>query len=796
VIGAGFLVGEKLVLSCAHVIARALNLPDNSLDAPLDEVSLDFPLLAPHTILTARVVYWRPLLEDSGDDIAGLIIQDDLPSGTWPVSLVMADELWDHSFRAFGFPMGYDSGVWASGLLRERQATGWIQVEQAKQVGYKIEPGFSGSPIWDELLYGIVGMVVAADVRPEVKTAFIIPADTLVRVWPLLGDEAIRHDENFHLFALDVSPIALVEEGDRAFGNCEYIRSLELYKRALLQFMEQEGGRADASGVISTLERLARAYHATYRNERAKHTLKSIIAHKQANNSQRASAYIRLARICGETANYWEALEYCDRAVEIADGENIEIQFDAYLEKLVAHRTAKEIWAAERVYQLNLLPLWDKLDDFRKALMLNQNGHIAWEAQNWESARSSFFNAEELLNTVPTTRDSLLARSDNCFGLASTHFFRREYAETRRYVEQFGSYGHRLRDKRIIGESFNFLGITCMELGDYEKAIQLQEKAIQLEKEVENNEELANSYFHLAELYTAIGNVREAERLFRQCAEICFALKITRTGPYWGLGLSAYLSGAYTRAKDILRRGIVTAQNTRRLFWQARLYDALAIVLIDLDEIDEAMWSNDQAAQVWSRMGNKEYEPRYALNLARCKLQQGNSQAISDLLELAEKTLESCQATLYSAETRLLLAELMMDCGSADLALTHANRALAFHEQVSGYFEGITVGLGKSKLIAGRALGVKGSLLQAEAYLNQSVRVFELLGLDLELTRARVYHLKFLFDNGLKQSDQAHEDLKWILSKFESMPPALRRVFTSLQISSEFFANANNWPEA
>jgi hypothetical protein len=38
-------------------------------------------------------------------------------------ALLIVDELWRHEFRTFGFPIGHDDGVWASGRLLAQQAT-------------------------------------------------------------------------------------------------------------------------------------------------------------------------------------------------------------------------------------------------------------------------------------------------------------------------------------------------------------------------------------------------------------------------------------------------------------------------------------------------------------------------------------------------------------------------------------------------------------------------------------------------------------------------------------------------
>ena len=61
VVGAGFLVGERHILTCAHVISQAFSLPNTPADPPQGLVSLDFPLIPPRTLLTARAVLWCSL---------------------------------------------------------------------------------------------------------------------------------------------------------------------------------------------------------------------------------------------------------------------------------------------------------------------------------------------------------------------------------------------------------------------------------------------------------------------------------------------------------------------------------------------------------------------------------------------------------------------------------------------------------------------------------------------------------------------------------------------------------------
>jgi tetratricopeptide (TPR) repeat protein len=182
VVGAGFLVTDRHVLTCAHVVTSALGLPHDTPNLPQADLQLDFPLLAPESILTARISHWQPAI-----DVAVLELSSGPPAESRPVRLVTTNDLWGHSFRALGFPAGYEQGVWASGVLRGRQADGWLQVEDTKETGYLIAPGFSGGPAWDDVLGGVVGMIVAADTDEKIRAAFLIPTNVLEKISPDLA---------------------------------------------------------------------------------------------------------------------------------------------------------------------------------------------------------------------------------------------------------------------------------------------------------------------------------------------------------------------------------------------------------------------------------------------------------------------------------------------------------------------------------------------------------------------------------------------------------------------------------
>jgi Novel STAND NTPase 1 len=117
------------------------------------------------------------------------------------VQLVVAEDVWGHSFRVFGFPAENDAGVWASGRLLARQAMRWVQIEDVKRTGFRVEPGFSGAAVWDDELHGVVGMAVASERRPDVRAAYLIPTAVLVETWPFLGRQTISACPYRGLFA-------------------------------------------------------------------------------------------------------------------------------------------------------------------------------------------------------------------------------------------------------------------------------------------------------------------------------------------------------------------------------------------------------------------------------------------------------------------------------------------------------------------------------------------------------------------------------------------------------------------
>jgi Trypsin-like peptidase domain len=196
-VGGGWLVDSRHVITCAHVVDAALGRSrEVARDAPREAVSVDFLAQADggrETRWAARVIAWRAAgacgAGDVGEgDLALLELVDpsDLPAETLPLGQVTAGELWDHSFRVIGFPAGHPTGRSATGQLRGRNALGWVELVDTQETGIRVQPGFSGCPVWDVNAGGIAGILVASERSVSEKAAWLIPAERLRDFYPAL----------------------------------------------------------------------------------------------------------------------------------------------------------------------------------------------------------------------------------------------------------------------------------------------------------------------------------------------------------------------------------------------------------------------------------------------------------------------------------------------------------------------------------------------------------------------------------------------------------------------------------
>ncbi|MEV0620596.1 trypsin-like peptidase domain-containing protein [Nonomuraea sp. NPDC050404] len=190
-VGLGFLVTDELALTCAHVVSAALGTPPEIGPEAGALLDVALPLLrAPDDPprMTASVEHWVAPRPSGAGDVAVLRLSAAVP-GSRPIRLIEEPDVWQHPARVFGFPAGRSGGVWHAAVLRARQANGWVQADLAG-TGYRVSRGFSGSPVWDEELGAVVGMMALAE-EGDPPASYLMPTAGLLAAWPGLRPLAL-----------------------------------------------------------------------------------------------------------------------------------------------------------------------------------------------------------------------------------------------------------------------------------------------------------------------------------------------------------------------------------------------------------------------------------------------------------------------------------------------------------------------------------------------------------------------------------------------------------------------------
>ncbi len=240
VAGAGVLVDERHVLTCAHVVNAAVGSSSDDQTRPADAVSLEFPNVPdgdkPFLIRQARVLAgdWYPIGPDETGDIAVMTLDEPVdPHVVIPAPLRRPVSLAQEAFSVRGYTAGR-GGVLATGVMRDRggPAAEWVQIEDLKVVGARIDRGFSGGGVFATDLQAVVGIVVAGPrTQAGERIANMIPLEVVARYWPPL-EPLIR-------WRLDLDPDLATHWLPRAQGVEPEARSEGWYftgrKRALAE---------------------------------------------------------------------------------------------------------------------------------------------------------------------------------------------------------------------------------------------------------------------------------------------------------------------------------------------------------------------------------------------------------------------------------------------------------------------------------------------------------------------------------------------------------------------------------
>lgn len=218
--GGGMFCPDGHVVTCAHVVSKTGEPPDGPVYVEFQHADKHEPIPA---VLAADG--WHPPSKDDGGvhgDVAILRLEGPVPAQAAPPPLRSspAGAVVAHSFHTYGYPDRHTlGGVPARGQIVGHAEFEWLSLE-AGAVGQGLDRGFSGSPVWDVELGGVVGIVVIrdplrslGDQSPKVdpRTAYAIRMEAIAHYWPAL-QPMIRSDRTRDSDRLDtlleIGPVA------------------------------------------------------------------------------------------------------------------------------------------------------------------------------------------------------------------------------------------------------------------------------------------------------------------------------------------------------------------------------------------------------------------------------------------------------------------------------------------------------------------------------------------------------------------------------------------------------------
>jgi hypothetical protein len=187
--GMGVLVGPRQVVTCAQVVNLSLGRDqrEQARPDPSAVVQVEFPLLPGAPVRTAWVQEWVPPQANDGDgDVAGLVLSEDAPIGATPARFKVEAGNPGERLRVFGYPdaPAGEHGVWVDVDLGGDVSAQLIHVESHSDQAIKGQPGYSGSPMWQDSTGTVVGLLyVTPFVDGPTPGAFLLPADIVAEAW-------------------------------------------------------------------------------------------------------------------------------------------------------------------------------------------------------------------------------------------------------------------------------------------------------------------------------------------------------------------------------------------------------------------------------------------------------------------------------------------------------------------------------------------------------------------------------------------------------------------------------------
>ena len=158
------LIDREHIITCAHVVQAACGRIESDDELQDIRIRVDFPGVS-------RVQYEATLVPgefkriepDGSGDVATLRLTTPPPAEISAAPVKAPRSTVGHDCRVLGFPRDNPNGRWAVGTLRGAAGPDWSWQQFDEPGAARVQPGYSGAPVWDDSLRCVVGILVARD---------------------------------------------------------------------------------------------------------------------------------------------------------------------------------------------------------------------------------------------------------------------------------------------------------------------------------------------------------------------------------------------------------------------------------------------------------------------------------------------------------------------------------------------------------------------------------------------------------------------------------------------------------
>ena len=227
--GLGLLVGPEQVVTCAHVVNAVLGRSQREQAPPgqFDSVEVEFPMLPGPPMRVAKIVAWSPPSRNGAGsgDVAGLVLTEEAPGGTEPARFAAAAPEPGAPLRVFGYPgnPAGKTGMWVDVNLEGDVGGMTIQVESRSGQIINAQPGYDGSPVWNQSTGEAVGLLQAGLFYDEPERGpYLLLSPAVAQAWeqqfdyllvpenPYRGLDVFTAERNSIFFGRDADIEALI----------------------------------------------------------------------------------------------------------------------------------------------------------------------------------------------------------------------------------------------------------------------------------------------------------------------------------------------------------------------------------------------------------------------------------------------------------------------------------------------------------------------------------------------------------------------------------------------------------